>query len=64
MIKDTQGRFAGNGTWGDGWGWALFKTDAPAKNLATDYVKDCLACHVPAKQNDWIYVDAYPTLRH
>jgi hypothetical protein len=42
--------------WGDGWGWALFKADVPDKQVATDYKKDCLDCHVPAKSTDWIYV--------
>jgi len=62
MIKDTSGRFADNPLWGDGWGWALYKPDEPGKNVAADYKKDCLGCHVPAKANDWVYSEAYPTL--
>ena len=62
MIKDSQGRFSDNPQWGDGWGWALFKTDAPMKNASSDYKVDCLGCHVPAKQKDWVYTEAYPTL--
>lgn len=62
MVKDAKGRFAGNPLWGEGWGWALFKPDDPAKNLATDYKTDCLGCHVPAKGKDWVYTEAYPTL--
>jgi hypothetical protein len=62
MVKDTQGRFADDPRWGDGWGWALFKPDDPASNVATDYQADCLGCHVPAKGNDWVYTEAYPTL--
>lgn len=62
MIKDTQGRFADNPRWGDGWGWALYKPDDKDKNVATDYKTDCLACHIPAKKDDWVYVEAYPTL--
>jgi len=62
MIKDTKGRFADNPLWGDGWGWALYKPDEPGKNVAADYKKDCLGCHVPAKANDWVYIEAYPTL--
>lgn len=62
MIKDTQNRFPDNPLWGDGWGWALFKPDAPARNVATSYKADCLGCHVPAKATDWVYVEAYPTL--
>src|SRR5215469_8105967 len=42
MIKDAKGRFPGNPLWGDGWGWALFKADAPDKQVATNYKKDCL----------------------
>lgn len=62
MIKDAKGRFSGNPLWGEGWGWALFKPDAPASNVATNYARECLGCHVPAKANDWVYTEAYPTL--
>jgi hypothetical protein len=62
MIKDAKGRFPDNELWGDGWGWALFKSDEPAKNVATDYSTDCKSCHIPAKQDDWIYVRGYPVL--
>jgi Cytochrome P460 len=62
LIKDAKGRYANNPLWGDGWGWALFKSDAPDKQVATDYKKDCLGCHIPAKADDWIYVKGYPVL--
>ena len=62
MVKDSQGRFADNPLWGDGWGWALFEANAPSKQVATNYKTDCLDCHVPAKDTDWIYVQAYPVL--
>jgi Cytochrome P460 len=62
MIKDTKGRFRDNAIWGDGWGWALFQTVDKNKNIAKNYTKDCLDCHVPAKETDWIYVEGYPTL--
>jgi hypothetical protein len=62
MIKDEKGRYPGNPLWGDGWGWALFKSDAPDKQVATDYKKDCLGCHIPAKETDWVYVQGYPVL--
>jgi len=62
MVKDEKGRYPGNPLWGDGWGWALYKSDAPDKQVATDYKKDCLGCHVPAKSTDWIYVQGYPVL--
>lgn len=61
MVKDTKSRFPGNKLWGDGWGWSLF--DA-GKNLTTkDYKTECLRCHIPAKRNDWVYVEGYPILR-
>src|SRR6201998_1141407 len=62
LIKDDKGRYPGNPLWGDGWGWALFKSDAPDKQVATDYKKDCLGCHIPAKATDWVYVQGYPVL--
>ncbi len=62
LIKDSKGHYPNNPLWGDGWGWALFKSDAPDKQVATDYKKDCLGCHVPAKADDWIYVKGYPVL--
>ena len=63
MIKDSKGRFPGNDLWGDGWGWALFKAKEPARNVATDYKTDCLSCHFPAKQDDWVYIRGYPFLK-
>ena len=63
MIKDARGRFEGNELWGDGWGWALFDGKDPEKQIATSYRADCRACHVPARKDDWIYVDGYPVLR-
>jgi hypothetical protein len=62
MVKDTQGRFSENPHWGDGWGWALIKTDQPQKNVSAGYKTECIGCHLPAKETDWIYVEAYPTL--
>ena len=62
MIKDEKGRYPGNPLWGDGWGWALYKSDAPDKQVATNYKKDCLGCHVPAQATDWVYVQGYPSL--
>jgi hypothetical protein len=62
MIKDEKGRYSNNALWGDGWGWALYKSDAPDKQVATDYKKDCLGCHIPARTTDWVYVQGYPVL--
>lgn len=62
MVKDSKNRFEGNQIWGDGWGWALFKTDNPTKNVSSNYKNDCLGCHIPAKDKDWVYTEAYPIL--
>ena len=62
MVKDAKGRFASNPLWGDGWGWALFKADAPAKNVAVSYAADCMGCHVPAAKTDRVFIQGYPTL--
>jgi len=63
MIKDEKNRYPNNPLWGDGWGWALFKADTPDKQVATDYKKDCLGCHIPAQSSDWVYVQGYPVLK-
>ena len=58
-IKDSTNRFPNNPLWGEGWGWALFKADSPATQVATDYKTDCLGCHVPVEKSDWMYLHAY-----
>ncbi len=63
MVKDDVGRFPQNKLWGEGWGWAWFDVANPKKTTSTDYKKECLACHVPAKASDWIYTKGYPPLR-
>lgn len=63
MIKDSKGRFPDNPLWGKGWGWALFKANEPAHNVATDFKTDCLTCHIPAKEDDWIYTRGYSILK-
>jgi hypothetical protein len=62
MIKDGQHRFPNNPLWADGWGWALFNADAPDKQVATDYKKDCWGCHIPATSTDRVYIQGYPVL--
>ena len=62
MIKDTEGRFKGNKLWGEGWGWSLFKAKDPTKAVTEDFKDDCLPCHDPAKNDDWIYLRGYPSL--
>lgn len=61
MVKDTQNRFPDNPLWGDGWGWSLFSADA-GKTVTTNYKTECIGCHIPARKDDWIYLDGYPVL--
>jgi hypothetical protein len=61
MVKDSEGRFEDNPAWGDGWGWALFFPGVEAPSAVTDYRTDCLGCHIPAQENDWIFVEGYPS---
>jgi hypothetical protein len=63
MIKDATGRFPEHQNWGEGWGWALFNAGATEKNASTSFRTDCLGCHIPARETDWIYVKGYPNLR-
>ena len=63
MVKDSQGRFPDNPLWGDGWGWALFNADDRENTATTDYAADCLGCHEPARETDWVYVQGYPVLQ-
>jgi hypothetical protein len=62
MMKDEKGRHTDSKLWGDGWGWSLYKSDAPDKQVAVSYKKDCLGCHIPAQKTDWIYTQGYPVL--
>ncbi len=67
MIRDRHNRFPNNKAWGEGWGWALFTSDDPNKNLTTDWkgtgFNNCFGCHVPAKETEWVYINGYPTVR-
>jgi Cytochrome P460 len=63
LVKDSNGRHAGNKLWGDGWGWSWFDAANPSKTTSTDYSVDCLPCHQPARASDWIYVQGYPALK-
>jgi len=64
MVRDSENTHPGNPLWGDGWGWSWFDVDEPLKTTSTSYKADCLECHIPAKANDWLYINGYPALRH
>jgi len=67
MVRDRENRFPDNKIWGEGWGWALFKAKAPAKNVNSNWKKgdldNCFGCHAPAKNTEWVYIEGYPTVR-
>ena len=63
MIKDSKGRFPDSKLWGDGWGWAMYNGDDPNTVVTEDYKEACIPCHVPAENDDWVYVSGYPDLR-
>jgi len=62
LVKDTEGRFSSNPLWGDGWGWALFNVDQPDTPITQNYKAECLGCHIPARSDDWIYINGYSLL--
>ena len=35
----------------------------PMQTTSTDYRKDCLSCHQPAKSTDWMCSLGYPALQ-
>ncbi|MGP0566918.1 MULTISPECIES: cytochrome P460 family protein [unclassified Nitrospina] len=72
LVRDTEGRFQDSKLWGDGWAWSLFMADNPAKTVSTDYKKDCMGCHLPARDmapahaadaDKWIYTFGYPVFQ-
>jgi hypothetical protein len=63
MIKDLKGRYPGSQLWGNGWGWALFRSSAPNRQVVVDYRKECLGCHFSVKQDDWVFVKDHPSLK-
>jgi hypothetical protein len=63
MVKDKDTpTFPNNPNWGLGWGWGLYKPDNPKKNISDDYKTDCMLCHQPARQTDWVFSHGYPIL--
>lgn len=62
MIKDSTDRYAGHALWAEDWGWALFYADEPEINVALSFEDDCMSCHEPAAETDWVYSDGYAVL--
>lgn len=64
LVKDSTNQNASRSPlWGDGWGWAFFEGDETDKTVTTDYRKDCLGCHEPARSQDFLYTRGYTVLR-
>ncbi|MBM7072698.1 cytochrome C [Shewanella sp. OPT22] len=59
MVKDSKNTFKNNKAWGEGWGWALFTNESPMKSTTTNWkgsgFNNCYGCHLPVKDNDWVY---------
>ncbi len=63
MVKDSQNRKADRSPlWGDGWGWAFYEGEEMQRTITTDYQSDCLGCHQPAQETDFLYTRGYPLL--
>ncbi|MBR0750179.1 cytochrome P460 family protein [Bradyrhizobium japonicum] len=63
MVKDSKNSHPDNKLWGNGWAWSWFDANNPVKTTSTDFRSNCLGCHIPAKETDWIYVQGYPVLK-
>lgn len=63
LIKPPETGAPQGPLWGDGWGWAKFNVDAPDATITKNYQSDCIACHLPVKDTDWVHVEAYPAIR-
>lgn len=59
MVRDSKNRFKGNPLWAKGWGWSMYQTDNPQKNVATSFEDNCQACHTPAKETGWVFIEGY-----
>ncbi len=62
MVKDTKGRFTTNPLWGDGWGWVLFNASDRHTAVTKNFKTECVGCHIPARDDDWIYTAGYSIL--
>ena len=62
QFPDSKGRFQNSPHWSSGWGWALFENTAPDRNVSKGFSTSCEACHTPAKAQDWVFTEGYPTL--
>ncbi|MEZ5573800.1 MAG: hypothetical protein R3E64_17560 [Halioglobus sp.] len=40
----------------------MFENKGATKNVSQGFAASCQGCHVPAKGNDWVFIEGYPTL--
>ena len=50
MVKDSK-KYASTG----GWGFQAWLGGDPTKPIVDDSVKQCFSCHVPKKENDYVF---------
>jgi hypothetical protein len=50
MVKDSK-KYATTG----GWGFQAWLGGDPTKPIVDDSVKQCFSCHVPKKENDYVF---------
>jgi hypothetical protein len=55
MVKDKK-KYASTG----GWGFELWLGGDPQKKFVTDATKQCFECHVPKKDQDYVYSTYIP----
>jgi hypothetical protein len=55
MVKDAK-KYAATG----GWGFQFFAGGDPNKPVVTDAAKQCFECHVPKKDQDYVYSTYIP----
>ncbi|MGD8327443.1 MAG: cytochrome P460 family protein [Sphingomonadales bacterium] len=64
MVKDGTNKYADKSDlYGDGWGWAFYEGDETTHTVTTDYTVDCMGCHIPAQNTDYLFVQGYPVLK-
>lgn len=60
MVKDSKDEYSSfSPNWGSGWGWAEYMPNNLEVNTSTNYRFDCIGCHIPATENDYLYKEAY-----
>jgi len=64
MIKPPKANAPQGPLWGDGWGWAKFDADAPDATTTRNYQTECVGCHTPVKNTEFIHIEGYPLLRN